>query len=84
MTADLDKDLAVLTQRVNDIDDRTVRIEDKLDQAIACKADKTEVDSIKETQTAHDRAIAKLYGALALVAVGIPVFLWLIEKAFNK
>ena len=56
---------------------------DKLDAAIECKADKSAVEDIADIQRQHDNAISRLYGALALAAVGVPVALWLIERAFK-
>jgi hypothetical protein len=83
MTQSEEARLAVVESKVDTLTDTVARIETKLDEAIACKADKTAVETIASTQRDHDRAINRLSGGLALVAVGIPVFLYLIEKAFR-
>ena len=75
--------LAVVESKIDTIESVVNRMENKLDDAISCKADKTEVESIVATQVEHDRAISRLAGGLALVVVGIPVFLYLIERAFK-
>ena len=75
--------LAVLETKVDAIDERTRKMDEKLDTAISCKADKTELETVQQTQVDHDRAINRLYGALAFIAVAVPVVLWLIERAFS-
>lgn len=72
--------LAVVESQVETIASIVGRVESKLDDAIACKADKSEVDAIAATQVDHDRAINRLYGALALVSVGMPLVIWLLQR----
>lgn len=48
MTAQELERLAVVESRIDTIDERTARIEQKLDDAIACKADKDDVIALKK------------------------------------
>lgn len=47
LSQQLDKEMAVLQEKVSNIEERLDSIDKKLDAAIACKADKTEVEGIR-------------------------------------
>ena len=51
------------------------RIEAKLDDALECKADKSDVDELKTTQTAHSEQLANITGALKFVMITAPIVL---------
>lgn len=54
------------------------RIEAKLDDALECKADKTDVDELKATATAHTQQLANITGALKFVMITAPIVLTII------
>ena len=76
--------LARVEERLDAVDKRTERMEAKLDDAIACKADKSDVDDMSKTLSDHSKTLNRIVGALVLIAAGVPFAIWLLDRLFGN
>lgn len=56
--------LAILETRIDAVDERTERIEAKLDEALLHKAEKSELDAVCTKVTAHEKTLNEWKGSL--------------------
>lgn len=69
MTRTESERLAVVEDKVDDIKERMERIESKLDDAIACKADKSEVQAVEKALA--EKASAEDFKEMRKVLLGV-------------
>ena len=70
--------LARVEERIDAVDKRTERIEAKLDDFAACKADQDDVDKMSATLKAHGTSIDSITGAIKFIAISLPLVLTVI------